>query len=591
VKACAIVQARMGSSRFPGKMLREIAGKPLIWHVIHRLQQCRTIAETILATSDQPADDPLAAYAASLGVPVVRGPEKNVLQRYAMALKLTKAEIVVRITGDSALIDPSLIDRLVDCLRQSGEDYVLCSEPASDCGIDPVTRRTLERLIDERADHPAAIEHVTGYLQVEPSFARRATLSIAGENRFVAGARLSIDTPADLAFMDAVYRRLGTPAGDANFMDVLALLRREPGLLAINRHVRQRGTAEKPASILIRCDGGHRIGLGHVVRCLAIAGALRDRGSAAVSFALGGDEAAFDLVNEQAFPIHAIRNIESELELLKALAAASPDAVLMDVRTPFNAAEIAAIRRVARGLAVLDDPGPRRLRADLVFCPPSGATLDWSSAVGERCIGFDWIPLRAQFSPPPARCLSRPPHALILGGGGDPAGIGRRLLARAMHALPADWRIEMAIGSAAAPDPGLEALARALGPRLTLHRQVTDMAGLMAEADLALAAFGMTAYELAAVGVPALLLCLTEDHRRSALALGDAGAAGILGVVEETSDQTIDREIAILCADAGRRGEMSENARRLIDGLGAARIANRIIALAHQAEHTETKVS
>jgi spore coat polysaccharide biosynthesis protein SpsF len=591
VTACAIVQARMGSGRFPGKMLREIAGKPLIWHVIHRLQQCGNIAEIILATSDQPTDDPLAAYVALLGVAVVRGPEKNVLQRYATALKATKADIIIRITGDAALIDPSLIDRLIDCLRQSGKDYVLCSEPASDCGIDPVTRSTLQRLIEERADHPAAIEHVTGYLQVEPSFAHRATLSIAGENRFVAGARLSVDTPADLAFMDAVYRRLGATAGDAKFLDVLALLRHEPELLAINGHVRQRGASEEPPSILIRCDGGHRIGLGHVVRCLAIAGALRDRYAAAVSFALGGDKAAFDLVSAQAFPIHAMRDTEPEQELAEALTVASPDVVLMDVRTPFNAAEIAAIRRAARGLVVLDDPGPRRLRADLIFCPPSGATLDWSGAVGERCVGFEWIPLRAQFSPPPARHLSKPPLALILGGGADPAGIGRRFLARAMHALPVDWRIGMVIGSAAARDPELEALACGLGSRLTLYRHLKDIADVMAQADLALAAFGMTAYELAAVGVPSLLLCLTEDHRRSALALSDAGAARVLGVAEETTDQSIGREIAILCADAGLREKMSLRATRLIDGAGAARIANRIAALAQQAEYTATKAS
>ena len=403
----------MGSSRFPGKMLREIAGKPLIWHVIHRLRQSTAVTQIILATSDQSVDDPLATYVAALGIAVVRGPEQNVLQRYLKALALTKAETILRITGDSPLIDPELIDRLVTRLEESGADYVRVSAPISDCGIDPITRRALERIGAERADHPAAIEHVTGYLSVDPDFARRAVLAIDGEDRLVAGARLSVDTPADLIFIQAVYRRLGAAAGEARFGDVLRLLRAEPQLLAINEHVRQRPAEEKPVAVLIRCDGGHAIGLGHVVRCLAVAAQLRDRFSAAVTFAVGGDEAAFALVKAEAFPVRTMTDDASGKALAAALRDVAPDLVLMDMRTPFSNAEIAVIRDATCDIAVLDDAGPRRLEADLSFFPPAGAALDWRGAKGERRIGFEFIPLREQFSPPPARKPTTPPMALM----------------------------------------------------------------------------------------------------------------------------------------------------------------------------------
>jgi len=583
VTTCAIVQARMGSTRFPGKMLREIAGKPLIWHVIHRLRQCRTIAQIILATSDQSGDDSLAAYVASLGIAVARGPEKNLLQRFERALELTDADIVVRITGDAALIDPALIDRLVDHLRQSGADYALAAGPASDCGIDPVTRQTLQRLIAERADHPAAIEHVTGYFQVDASFARCAMMPITGENRYVEGARLSIDTPADLAFLEAVYRRLGAPAGDAQFLDVLALLRREPQLLAINRHVRQRTAGERPLSVVIRCDGGHSIGLGHVVRCLAIATILRDRFSAAVTFAVGGDAAALKLVRDQGFPVHPMLGHEPSAELSDILRKLRPDVVLMDLRTPFDPAEMAAIGAANCRLAVLDDGGARRLHADLSFFPPSGSALDWRGATGARSVGFDFIPLREQFSPPPQRIPVAPPMALILGGGSDPQGIGRRWLESAVRALPPSWRIGIVIGAASAEDPALEAIARKLGERLTIYRQISNMAALMAEAELALASFGMTAYELAAVGLPMLLLCLSDDHYRSALALAEKNAAVIVGIARQTADAALDQAIAQICADANLRSAMSQNARHLVDGFGAARIADRIASLTQPA--------
>lgn len=577
---CAIVQARMGSSRFPGKMLRDLAGKPLIWHVIHRLRQCRTVSEIILATSDTPSDDALARYTQSLGVTVIRGPEQNVLQRFSLALQETKAEIIIRITGDSPLIDPALIDRLVARLEESKADYVATSVPVSDCGIDPVARHLLERLAVERGNHPAAIEHVTGFLTVEPEFAQRAVLNIDGEDRLIEGARFSVDTPADLAFMEALYQRLGASPGEASFHEVLRLLRAAPELLAINGHVRQRRADEKPIAVLIRCDGGHRLGLGHVVRCLAIAAALRDRFAVAVTFAMSGDEAAFALVRAQGFPLQVMNTPATVAELAAILAKAAPDLVLMDLRTPFEVAEVEAVRRAGARLAVLDDPGQRRLEADLAFFPPAGTGLDWHGAKGETHIGFDFIPLRPQFSPPPAWRPAMPPLALILAGGSDPGGIGHRWLASAARALPPTWRIGLVIGAAALEDPVRDKTAHDLGRRLTIYRDVSNMAGLMAEAEIALAAFGMTAYELAAIGVPMLLLCLSEDHYRSALTLTDHHAAKLVGIAERAEDATLDRALAVLANDAAARRGLSEAARQLIDGSGALRIAERIVARA-----------
>jgi spore coat polysaccharide biosynthesis protein SpsF len=106
------------------------------------------------------------------------------------------------------------------------------------------------------------------------------------------------------------------------------------------------------------------------------------------------------------------------------------------------------------------------------------------------------------------------------------------------------------------------------------------MAALMAKADLALASFGMTAYELAAVGVPMLLLCLSEDHRVSATSLAEAGAAEIAGIAKDVTDAALDAAIAAIAADDSRRERLGRRARALVDGKGAARIAESLAALA-----------
>ncbi|MGH7034623.1 MAG: hypothetical protein ACREFL_12905, partial [Stellaceae bacterium] len=127
---------------------------------------------------------------------------------------------------------------------------------------------------------------------------------------------------------------------------------------------------------------------------------------------------------------------------------------------------------------------------------------------------------------------------------------------------------------------GAARIAERLGARLSIHRDVENMAGLMAKADLALASFGMTAYELAAVGVPMLLLCLSEEHRVSATSLAEAGAAEVAGIAKDVTDAGLEEAIARLAADDARRERLGRRARALIDGKGAARIAERLAALA-----------
>ena len=237
----AIVQARMGSTRLPGKVLKPVAGKPLLWHVLYRLMRCETLDWIVVATSDNTRDDAIEAFCRNEKIDVVRGPENNVLERFKLAAEQTEADVIVRVSADAPFIDAQFVDHLVTSLIAAGGDYVLV-EPGAPCaheGVDPFSRRALDKLVAEAADDPVAREHVSGYFKAHPDFVR--IVHAAPDPRLARkGGRLTIDTPDDLAFIEAIHERLQVKAGEASLADLLLLLEREPRLGQMNAHVRQK---------------------------------------------------------------------------------------------------------------------------------------------------------------------------------------------------------------------------------------------------------------------------------------------------------------------------------------------------------------
>ena len=255
----AVIQARMGSSRLPGKVLIPVAGQPLLWHIIHRLGQCRTVDKIAIATSIDPADDAIEQFCAGLGVVCVRGPLQNVLERYRLAAQATGAQTLLRITGDAPLIDPGLIDYLVDGL--AGGDFVqleagaLCAHE----GADVFSRRALDWLTRHAGEDEIAREHVTSYFKRHADAVKTVHVPAYPPLARPLPYHISVDEPADLDMLRAVYARLNVPAGEAKLPDVLRLLDSDPAIRAINAHVRQ-----KPLTEVERLGAARRLGIGTV---------------------------------------------------------------------------------------------------------------------------------------------------------------------------------------------------------------------------------------------------------------------------------------------------------------------------------------
>lgn len=574
-RVVAIIQARMGSTRLPGKVLKPVAGKPLLWHIVHRLQQSKLIEEIAIATSTNPRDDAIVEFGREHGVSVVRGPEDDVLARFARAADLLDADIIVRVSSDAPFIEAGFIDHLVEHLIALDGDYVLLEDGAVTAheGVDPFTRRALDKLMMDARNDPAAREHVTGYFKLHPDFVR---IVRAPEYKALAkpGARITIDTPDDLAFVEAVHERLEAKAGEASLADLLLLLEREPQLRGINAHVQQKAIAKQGALALIRCDGGGKYGYGHVKRMVALARALRDREGVGAIFALNGTADAQQPIRAAGFEVLET-NVENDFATLEsAIATHHPDLLICDMREGISRGELATLAKSVHMTAVIDDGSDRRLAADLAYYPPvpQAFHLDWAGSHCAPRIGWEWALLGLNRLKQPQQRISPRPTLLVAMGGSDPFGL-TLMAANALAKLDPVFRARFVIG------PGVKdgvAVARqivAMAPHFETLEGADDLATEYASADLALAAFGVTAYELAAYGVPALYLCLNEDHAYSASAFEDAGIGLSLGLAERAQASDISQCVWALLADSARRREMRAAGLMTVDGEGAGRIA------------------
>jgi len=226
----AILQARMSSTRLPGKVLADLAGAPMIARQIERLRRCRRLDRIVTATSDQPDDDVLAEVMTALGVAVHRGPLDDVLARFAGALAAWPADHVVRLTADCPLADPEVIDAVVALHLERGTDYA-ANTPAHRTypkGLDVEVMRAscLRRAAAEAVDSYER-EHVTPYLYRHPERFAQTFLSQDADEGEV---RWTVDRPDDLAFVRAVYDGLYPQKPDFTSADVRAFLTGRPDL-------------------------------------------------------------------------------------------------------------------------------------------------------------------------------------------------------------------------------------------------------------------------------------------------------------------------------------------------------------------------
>lgn len=245
MKTVIIVQARMTSTRLPGKVLKQILGKTLIEYLVERLRRVKLADAFVIATTTNDTDEPIVELCGQLNVPVTRGSENDVLARYYEAAQLHQADVVVRVTSDCPLIDPVVIDSAIRFYREHGTEFDYVSNALTQSfpygmAVEVFSFNLLEQAHREALAEPER-EHVTPFIYTRPERYRIGHLIQADDQSH---HRWTVDTPEDFELVRRITEALypSKPAFDTQ--DILTLLEAHPDWPAINSHVRQKKLGE-----------------------------------------------------------------------------------------------------------------------------------------------------------------------------------------------------------------------------------------------------------------------------------------------------------------------------------------------------------
>jgi spore coat polysaccharide biosynthesis protein SpsF len=234
----AIIQARMGSTRLPGKVMMDLCGKPVLWHVVERVKQAAQVDEIVVATSTKQADHRIDTFCRENGINCFRGEGSDVLSRYYGASTVYPGDGIVRITADCPLVDPHVIDEVIACYRDSSCEY------ASNFG----EKRTYPRGLDceifsasllKRAVHEATEEyereHVTPFM-----YWKQERVAYVTRQQDESSMRWTLDTREDFQLIEAIYQKFYHGKHDFYTEEILAFLKENPAICKLNQNIKQK---------------------------------------------------------------------------------------------------------------------------------------------------------------------------------------------------------------------------------------------------------------------------------------------------------------------------------------------------------------
>ena len=578
-RVLAVVGARLSSSRLPGKQLLDLAGQPLIERIFQRLEHVPQIDRALVATTAETVNQPLVEWAGRAGreVFVYHGDVDDVVGRVDAVVEREKPEIVVYVCGDSPLIDPGTITRMIAALQDHPEtDHVYIDKrhgrQAIHEGFYPYRYRTWRRIVDA-ANEEAEREHVgTSIGHVLPQLRCR---SVVDDDVFYRlEHRISVDTPSDYQFMAEVYRRWydDHPASTiVSLAWVIEMLERDAALRAENSGVRQKGAQERGIKALVVTQCGEGVGLGHLSRSIVVARALQDTLSAGVQILIQGNHVTYQGL--QWLP-HRFISPDDDLAAAVAANVDDSDAVVFDLAPAHVPSTLTAVLEKLHGQGIVsvavDGLFEWYAQLDHIFVPSFFLGQAYRHLATNKHVTYGWSNylLSPALNDQPWRPGNR---VLVMTGGSDVAGLSAVWPALLDNVLPADSVVDWVQGPyAAAPLLPNQ-------PRLqwTIHHNPAHLAALLDRAHYGLCVYGVSFFELLKRGKPCVTwVAAQRDMDEEIQALREENVA----IVAPSADQAVS-DLAALMDDPHRAHRLGNGALLKLSGDGPDLFAQVVAGL------------
>jgi len=316
-------------------------------------------------------------------------------------------------------------------------------------------------------------------------------------------------------------------------------------------------------NILFRCDGSVKLGMGHVVRCLALADHLKENYDCNIKFAMRKSELGIKKIKETYPVLESNEKGFSYKEwLTDCIEKTKANVLIMDMRDGLTREELTTIKKKIRiEVVTIDDPEDKRLEAELAFYPsvPQLEKLNWTKFEGKLYVGWEYVILRKEFSISYSKNKNPVPKILISMGATDEKNMTCFVL-NALNEIKEKFIAIIIVGIGYPHIKELENKLNSVNFQFKLHKNPDKIAKVMSQTDFAVISFGQTAYELAALKVPAIYLCLTDDHFESSKLFMNEGIGTSLGIYSHVKQEYLVGTILFHIIEKNKVKEMSDRA-------------------------------
>lgn len=540
MKTVAVVQARMSSSRLPGKVLKDLCGKPMLWHIIKRLRCCKRIDDIVVATSVNPADIAIVNFCKQNGINFFRGSENDVLKRYIDAATLERAYYVVRITADSPLIDPSEIDRLIQTIKEKKAEFVLDHPGVLSLheGFCVVSLSALRKVYNNPLVENYHKEHVTVYLKENPNFVK--TVYFRPNKIFQKkGYRFSVDNSADFAFMEKIYKKFWDGKTIVDFEKVVKFLERNLEYKKINSHVVQKRPNEVSSKVLFLIEGGGSIGFGHLSRTSRIAKYIVEHKNASVVFAIASDVLKTRLCS-LGFRFHCV-DINNKNSIKKIFENEKPNTLVIDLRSNTKTQHIIDVFRESsdKKIVLIDNVGEGFLSADVNVYPVAKILVPKTYVANSKIYcGLEYFPVGEELIKIKNKVSREPRSIVITMGGSDPNNLTPFIM-KSLKSL--NKKIKVIVGPGFTNIKEIRALARSYDNvcNFEVYQTPSDYASVVASSSLAITALGISLYEFNFLEIPCIVVGNYKTDVDVGLKLEKAGYCSFAGYYKDVTQEKI----------------------------------------------------